>query len=91
MRLFNLRTMTLFSEYRTMTSSGKRLKQDDHVLAMSSKYRFQSSTGSQDDLSAGSDRDQRRRENNLSSYNTKKNKFFPDFFKKKIVARFGRH
>ena len=74
-RLVNLGPITLFSNYKITTSSGKHLGNIDHAHRVSLKYKLLTSRRGIDDLSIGFDRDRNRRQRELTNNKTQKGKF----------------
>ena len=66
-RLVNLGPISLFSNYKLTTSSGKHLENIDHSHIVSLMYKLLTSSKGSDDLSIGFDRDRTRRRNELNN------------------------
>ena len=75
MRLINLGTVGLLSDYKLTTSSGKNFGNIDHAHFVSSMYKLLSSSRDSDDLSIGFDRSRDRRKRELLNNKTQKGKF----------------
>ena len=73
-RLVNLGPITLFSNYKLSTSSGKHLEEISHAHIASLMYKLLTSSKDGDDLSIGFDRNRGRRKNELTNNKTIKGK-----------------
>ena len=65
--LINLAVITLFSNLKLTTSSGKHLENIDHAHIVSFIYKLFTSSRSNDDLSICFDRDRNRRQQELTN------------------------
>ena len=74
-RLVNLGPITLFSNYKLTTSSGKHLEEISHAHIVSLMYKLLTSSKDSDDLSFGFDRNRGRRKNELSNNKAIKGKY----------------
>ena len=74
-RLVNLGSIGLFSNYKLTTSSGKHLEKIDHAHIVSLMYKLLTSSKGSDDLSIGFDRDRTRRRNELTNSKNIKGKY----------------
>ena len=74
-RLVNLGPISLFSNYKLTTSSGKHLENIDHAHIVSLMYKLLTSSKGSDDLSIGFDRDRGRRQRQLTNNKTQKGKY----------------
>ena len=74
-RLVNLGPISLFSNYKLTTSSGKHLEEISHAHIVSLMYKLLSSSIGSDDLSIGFDRDRNRRKRELTINKNIKGKF----------------
>ena len=74
-RLVNLGSIGLFSNYKLTTSSGKHLQNIDHSHIVSLMYKLLTSSKGSDDLSIFFDRDRNRRQRELTNNKTQKGKF----------------
>ena len=74
-RLVNLGTIALFSNYKLTTSSGKHLENIDHAHIVSLMYKLLTSSKGSDDLSIGFDRDRNRRQREMTNNKTQKGKY----------------
>ena len=73
-RLVNLGSIALFSNYKLTTSSGKHLEEITHAHIVSLLYKLLTSSRDSDDLSIGFDRNRGRRKNELTNNKTIKGK-----------------
>ena len=73
-RLINLGSIALFSNYKLTTSSGKHLEIIDHAHIVCLMYKLLSSSRDSDDLSIGFDRIRDRRKRELKNNKTQKGK-----------------
>ena len=85
-RLVNLGTIALFSNYKLTTSSGKHLENIDHGHTVSLMYKLLTSSKGSDDLSIGSDRDRTRRRNELTNNKNVKGKYHIGIYLKDIFG-----
>ena len=74
-RLINLGPTALFSNFNSSKSSGNHLEDVSHAHIVSLMYKLVTSAEGTDDLSIGSDRDSRRRQQDLTNYKNIKGKF----------------
>ena len=84
-RLVNLGTIGLFSNYKLTTSSGKHLENIDHAHIVSLMCKLLTSSKGSDDLSIGFDRDRNRRQRELTNNKSQIGKYhvriyLKDFF-----------
>ena len=66
-RIVNLGSIALFSNYKLSTSSGKHLEEINHAHIVSLMYTLLTSSKDSDDLSIDFDRNRGRRKNELSN------------------------
>ena len=85
-RLVNLGPISLFSNYKLTTSSGKHLENIDHAHLVSLMYKLLSSSKESDDLSIGFDRDRGRRQRALTNNKTQKGKFHVRIYLKDVFG-----
>ena len=85
-RLVNLGPISLFSNYRLRTSSGKHLENIDHAHLVSLMYKLITSNKGSDDLSIGFDRDRTRRRNELTNNKNIKGKYHVRIYLKDIFG-----
>ena len=74
-RLVNLGSIGLFSNYKLTTSSGKHLENIDHSHIVSLMYKLLTSSKGSDDLSTCFDRDRKRRQRELTNNKSQKGKY----------------
>ena len=89
-RLINLGSIALFSNYKLTTSSGKHLKKIDHAHIVCLMYKLLSSGGDSDDLSIGFDRSRDRRKRELNNNKTQKGKYHLRIYLKHVFG-FAEH
>ena len=85
-RLVNLGPISLFSNYKLTTSSGKHLENIDHSHIVSLMYKLLTSSKGSDDLSIGFDRDRGRRQRELTNNKTQKGKFHVRIYLKDVFG-----
>ena len=85
-RLVNLGTIALFSNYKLTTSSGKHLENIDHAHIVSLMYKLLTSSKGSDDLSIGFDRDRNRRQRELTDNKTQKGKYHIRIYLKEVFG-----
>ena len=85
-RLVNLGSIALFSNYKLTTSSGKHLENIDHAHIVSLMYKLLSSSKGSDDLSIGFDRDRGGRQRALTNNKTQKEKFHVRIYLKDVFG-----
>ena len=85
-RLVNLGPISLFSNYKLTTSSGKHLENIDHAHIVSLMYKLLTSSKGSDDLSIGFDRDRGRRQRELTNNNTQKGKYHVRIYLKDVFG-----
>ena len=85
-RLVNLGSIGLFSNYKLTTSSGKHLENIDHSHIVSLMYKLLSSSKGSDDLSICFDRDRNRRQRELTTNKTQKGKYHVRFYLKDVFG-----
>ena len=85
-RLVNLGTIGLFSNYKLTTSSGKHLENIDHAYIVSLMYKLLTSSKGSDDLSIGFDRDRNRRQRELTNNKTQKGKYHVRIYLKDVFG-----
>ena len=85
-RLVNLGPISLFSNYKLTTSSGKHLENIDHAHIVSLMYKLLTSSKGSDDLSIGFDRDRGRRQRELTNNKTQKGKFHVRIYLKDVFG-----
>ena len=74
-RLVNMGPITLFSNYKLTTSSGKLLEEISYAHFVSLMYKLLTSNKDNDDLSIGFDRNRGRRKSELSNNKSIKGKY----------------
>ena len=74
-RLVNLGSIALLSNYKLTTSSGKHLEEISHAHIVSSMYKLLSSSGKSDDLVIGFDRSRDRKKRELTNNKNIKGKY----------------
>ena len=89
-RLINLGSSALFSNYNMTTSSGKHLENIDHAHLVGLLYKLLSSSRDSDDLSIGLDRSRDRRKRELNNNKTQKGKYHLRIYLKDVFA-FAEH
>ena len=85
-RLVNLGPISLFSNYKLTTSSGKHLENIDHAHIVSLMYKLLTSSKESDDLSIGFDRDRGRRQRELTNNKTQKGKYHVRIYLKDVLG-----
>ena len=80
--LVNLGPITLFSNYKLTTSSGKPLETFDHARIVSLRYKLITSSRGSDDLSISFDRDHNRRQRELIKKKSQKRNIKLEFIYK---------
>ena len=85
-RLVNLGTIGLFSNYKLTTSSGKHLENIDHAHIVCLMYKLISSSKGSDDLSIGFHRDRGRRQRELTSHKSEKGKYHVRIYLKDVFG-----
>ena len=85
-RLVNLGSIALFSNYKLTTSSGKHLEEISHAHIVSLMYKLLSSCKGSDDLSIGFDRDRNRRKRELTNNKNIKGKYHLRIYLKDIFG-----
>ena len=85
-RLVNLGSIALFSNYKLTTSSGKHLEKIDHAHIVSLMYKLLSSSKGSDDLSICFDRDRIRRRNELTNNKNIKGKYHVRIYLKDVFG-----
>ena len=85
-RLVNLGSIGLFSNYKLSTSSGKHLENIDHSHIVSLMYKLLTSSRGSDDLSICFDRDRTRRRNELTNNKNIKGKYHVRIYLKDIFG-----
>ena len=85
-RLVNLGPISLFSNYKLTTSSGKHLENIDHAHIVSLMYKLLSSSKRSDDLSIGFDRDRGRRQRELTNNKSQKGKYHVRIYLKDVFG-----
>ena len=85
-RIVNLGPISLFSNYKLTTSSGKHLENIDHAHIVSLMYKLLTSSKGSDDLSIGFDRDRGRRQRELTNNKTQKGKYHVRIYLKDIFG-----
>ena len=86
LRLVNLGPISLFSNYKLTTSSGKHLENIDHAHIVSLMYKLLSSSKGSDDLSIGFDRDRGRRQRELTNNKSQKGKYHVRIYLKDVFG-----
>ena len=89
-RLINLGSFALFSNFKLTTSSGKRLEDISHAQIVSSMYKLITSIKDSDNLSIGFVRSRNRRKNELAQNKSVKGKYHVRI-KLKDVFGFAEH
>ena len=89
-RLVNLGSIALFSNYKLTTSSGKHLEEISHTHIVSLMYKLLTSNRDSDDLSIGFDRNRGRRKNELPNNKNIKGKYHIRIYLKDIFG-FAEH
>ena len=79
-RLVNLGPISLFSNYKVATSSGKQLESIDHAHIVSLLYKFSTSSRGSNDLSIGFDRSRNRRRDEFTNNKNIKGNYLIRFF-----------
>ena len=85
-RLVNLGSIGLFSNYKLTTSSGKHLENIDHSHIVSLLYKLLTSSKGSDDLSICFDRDRTRRRNELTNNKNIKGKYHVRIYLKDVFG-----
>ena len=85
-RLVNLGSIGLFSNYKLTTSSGKHLENIDHSHIVSLMYKLLTSSRGSDDLSICFDRDRTRRRNELTNNKNIKGKYHVRIYLKDVFG-----
>ena len=85
-RLFNLGSIGLFSNYKLTTSSGKHLENIDHSYMVSLMYKLLTSSKVSDDLSICFDRDRNRRQRELTNNKPQKGKYHVRIYLKDVFG-----
>ena len=85
-RLVNLGSIGLFSNYKLTTSSGKHLENIDHSHIVSLLYKLLTSSKGSDDLSIGFDRDRNRRQRELTINKSQKGKYHIRMYLKDVFG-----
>ena len=85
-RLVNLGSIALFSNYKLATSSGKHLEGISHAHIVSLMYKLLSSSKGSDDLSIGFDVDRNRRKRELTNNKNIKGKYHLRIYLKDIFG-----
>ena len=85
-RLVNLGSIGLFSNYKLTTSSGKHLENIDHAHIVSLMYKLISSSKGSDDLSICFDRDRNRRQRELTNNKSQKGKYHIRIYLKDVFG-----
>ena len=85
-RLVNLGPISLFSNYKLTTSSGKHIENIDHAHIVSLMYKLLSSSKGSDDLSIGFDRDRGRRQRELTNSKSQKGKYHVRIYLKDVFG-----
>ena len=85
-RLVNLGSIGLFSNYKLTTSSGKHLENIDHSHIVSLMYKLLTSSKGSDDLSICFDRDRTRRRNELTNNKNIKGKYHVRIYLKDVFG-----
>ena len=85
-RLINLGSIALFSNYKLTTSSGKHLENIDHAHIVSLMYKLLSSSRDTDDLSISFDRSRDKRKRELLNNKTQKGKFHLRIYLKDVFG-----
>ena len=85
-RLINFGPITLFSNYKLATSSGKHLENIDHAHIVSLMYKLLSWSRDSDDFSIGFDRSRDKRKLELLDNKTQKGKFHLRIYLKDVFS-----
>ena len=85
-RLINLGSIALFSNYKLTTSSGKHLENINHAHIVSLMYKLLSSSRDTDDLSISFDRSRDKRKRELLNNKTQKGKFHLRIYLKDVFG-----
>ena len=85
-RLVNLGSIGLFSNYKLTTSSGKHLENIEHSHIVSLIYKLLTSSKGSDDLSICIDRDRNRRQRELTNNKTQKGKYHVRIYLKDVFG-----
>ena len=85
-RLVNLGSIGLFSNYKLTTSSGKHLENIDHAHIVPLIYKLLTSSKGSDDLSICFDRDRGRRQRELSNNKTQKGRYHIRIYLKDVFG-----
>ena len=85
-RLVNLGSIGLFSNYKLTTSSGKHLENIDHSHIVSLMYKLLTSSKGSDDLSICFDRDRNRRQRELTDNKSQKGKYHVRIYLKDVFG-----
>ena len=85
-RLVNLGSIALISNYKLTTSSGKHLEEISHAHIVSLMYKLLSSSKGSDDLSIGFDRDRNRKKRELTNNKNFKGKYHLRIYLKDIFG-----
>ena len=85
-RLVNLGSIALFSNYKLKTSSGKHLENIDHAHIVSLMYKLLTSSKGSDDLSICFDRDRNRRQRELTNNKSQKGKYHVRIYLKDVFG-----
>ena len=85
-RLVNLGSIGLFSNYKLTTSSGKHLENIDHAHIVSLMYQLLTSSKGSDDLSICFDRDRNRRQRELTNNKSQKGKYHVRIYLKDVFG-----
>ena len=89
-RLINLGSIVLFSNYKLTTNSGNHSENIDHAHIVCFMYKLLSSSRRSDDLSIGFDRSRDRRKRELNNYKTQKGKYHLRIYLKDVFG-FAEH
>ena len=85
-RLVNLGSIGLFSNYKLTTSSGKHLENNDHAHIVSLMYKLLTSSKGSDDLSICFDGDRNRRQRELTNNKSQKGKYHVRIYLKDVFG-----
>ena len=85
-RLVNLGTIGLFSNYKLTTSSGKHLENIDHAHIVPLMYKLLTSSKGSDDLSICFDRDRSRKQRELTNNKSQKRKYHVRIYLKDVFG-----
>ena len=85
-RLVNIGSIGLFSNYKLTTSWGKHLENIDHSHIVSLMYKLLTSSRGSDDLSICFDRDHNRRQRELTNNNSQKRKYHVRVYLKDVFG-----